>query len=227
MATFPNAFFTDSVGSSETGFQGTGLQDQENIKGEGCVISLGAESVLLDEDNKVIDLSSNVGTVGRLARSGSVPLGYYKDEEKSAKTFLDIDGTRYAVPGDFARVEEDNKVTLLGRGSNCINTGGEKVYPEEIEMALKAHPEVYDALVVGVAGESYGESVSAVIQPRGESRPELADLREFLRRQLTGFKLPRSLTYVEEIPRSATGKANYPKAKQLATGASSAPGAPA
>ena len=140
MAAFPNVFFTDSVGSSETGFQGTGLQDAENIKGEGCVVSLGPESVVLDEGNNILDLASNVGAVGRLARAGSVPLGYYKDPAKSARTFIEIHGTRYSVPGDFARIEADNKVTLLGRGSNCINTGGEKVYPEEVEMALKAHP---------------------------------------------------------------------------------------
>ncbi len=219
MSAFPDTFFTDSVGSSETGFQGTGLQDAENIKGEGCVISLGAESVVLDEDNNILDLASNIGVVGRLARSGSVPLGYYKDEAKSAKTFIEVDGTRYAVPGDFARIESDNLVTLLGRGSNCINTGGEKVYPEEIEMALKAHPDVYDVLVVGVADESYGQSVSAVVQPRGEHRPDLEELRAFLRTNLSGYKLPRSVTFVEEIPRSATGKANYPRAKELASAA--------
>jgi acyl-CoA synthetase (AMP-forming)/AMP-acid ligase II len=216
MAAFPNAFFTDSVGSSETGFQGTGLQDSENIKGEGCVVSLGAESVLLDEHNQILDLATNVGAVGRLARSGSVPLGYYRDPEKSAKTFLEVDGTRYSVPGDFARIEADNKVTLLGRGSNCINTGGEKVYPEEVEMSLKAHPDVYDVLVVGLTDENYGQSVSAVIQPRGETRPSVDELRTFLRPMLSGYKLPRSVTYVQEIPRSATGKANYPKAKELA-----------
>ncbi len=215
MAAFPNTFFTDSVGASETGFQGTGLQDSENIKGEGCVVSLGAESVVLDEDNQVIDLS-NVGAIGRLARSGSVPLGYYKDPEKSARTFLEVDGTRYSVPGDFARVEADNKVTLLGRGSNCINTGGEKVYPEEVEMALKAHPDVYDALVVGVTDENYGQAVTAVVQPRGQDKPTTEELREFLRSQLSGYKLPRRVTYVAEIPRSATGKANYPKAREMA-----------
>ena len=217
MAAFPNAFFTDSVGSSETGFQGTGLQDAENIKGEGCVVSLGAESVVLGENNEILDLPSNVGAVGRLARSGSVPLGYYKDPEKSARTFLEIDGARYSVPGDFARIEADSKVTLLGRGSNCINTGGEKVYPEEVEMALKAHPEVYDVLVVGLTDEHYGQAVSAVIQARGDNRPSVDELRTFLRSQLSGYKLPRSITYVDEIPRSATGKANYPKAKELAT----------
>jgi acyl-CoA synthetase (AMP-forming)/AMP-acid ligase II len=216
MAAFPNTFFTDSVGASETGFQGTGLQDSENIKGEGCVVSLGAESVVLDESNSVLDLGANVGAVGRLARAGSVPLGYYKDPEKSAKTFLEIDGRRFSVPGDFVRIEPDNKVTLLGRGSNCINTGGEKVYPEEVEMALKAHPDVYDVLVVGVTDENYGQAVSAVVQARGDSRPSVEELRSFLRPVLSGYKLPRSVTYVDEIPRSATGKANYPAAKQLA-----------
>jgi 3-oxocholest-4-en-26-oate---CoA ligase len=216
MAAFPNTFFTDSVGASETGFQGTGLQDAENIKGEGCVVSLGAESVVLDENNQVLDLA-DVGAIGRLARSGSVPLGYYKDPEKSARTFFEIDGTRYSVPGDFARIEADNKVTLLGRGSNCINTGGEKVYPEEVEMALKAHPDVYDALVVGVTDENYGQAVTAVVQPRGDNQPSTDEIREFLRSRLSGYKLPRTVTYVEEIPRSATGKANYPKARELAT----------
>src|SRR6478672_8874229 len=216
MAAFPNAVFTDSVGASETGFQGTGLQDAESIKGEGALVSLGVESVVLDEDNKVLDLASNVGAIGRLARTGSVPVGYYKDEEKSARTFFEIDGARYSVPGDFARIEEGNKVTLLGRGSNCINTGGEKVYPEEVEMALKAHPDVYDVLVVGVTDENYGQAVSAVIQARGEQQPTAEELRTFLRPVLSGYKLPRSVIYVPEIPRSATGKANYPLAKELA-----------
>lgn len=219
MKAFPNTFFTDSVGSSETGFQGTGLQDSENIKGEGPQIALGLESVVLDEDNQVLDPVTSVGEIGRLARSGSVPLGYYKDEAKSAKTFITVDGTRYSVPGDFARIEEGGKVTLLGRGSNCINTGGEKVYPEEVEMALKGHPDVYDVLVVGVADESYGQSVSAVVQAREGTTPTLEGLREFLRGQLSGYKLPRSVSFVDEIPRSATGKANYPRAKELALAA--------
>lgn len=216
MAAFPGAVFTDSVGSSETGFSGTGMQDAENIKGEGPVISLGPQTVVLDELNRVVDADA-VGQVGRLARSGCVPLGYYKDPVKSAQTFVEIDGVRYSVPGDFARVEADNKVTLLGRGSNCINTGGEKVYPEEVEMALKGHPDVYDVLVVGVADESYGQAVSAVVETRGDRRPDLEELRTFLRPHLSGYKLPRSVTYVDEIPRNATGKANYPRARELAT----------
>jgi 3-oxocholest-4-en-26-oate---CoA ligase len=216
MAAFPNTFFTDSVGSSETGFQGTGLQDPENIKGEGCVVALGPESVVLDDDNRILDPATNVGAVGRLARGNSVPLGYYKDEERSARTFITIDGTRYSVPGDFARIEADHKVTLLGRGSNCINTGGEKVFPEEVEMAVKAHPDVYDVLVVGVPDERYGQSVTAVVQPREGATPDLEELRSFLRTSLSGYKLPRAMTLVDEIPRHATGKANYPKAAELA-----------
>ena len=216
MAAFPNTVFTDSVGASETGFQGMGLQDKDHISTDGPVVGLGPSSVVIDDDNHVLDLENNVGAVGRLGRGGSVPLGYFKDPEKSARTFLEIDGERYSVPGDFARIEADNKVTLLGRGSNCINTGGEKVFPEEVEMAIKAHPAVYDVLVVGVPDEKYGQSVTAVIQPREEAQVELDDLRDFLRTSLSGYKLPRAMTLVDEIPRNATGKAQYPKAKELA-----------
>ncbi len=216
MAAFPNTVFTDSVGASETGFQGMGLQDKDHISTDGPVVGLGPSSVVIDDDNHVLDLATNIGAVGRLGRGGSVPLGYFKDPEKSAKTFLEIDGERYSVPGDFARIEADNKVTLLGRGSNCINTGGEKVYPEEVEMAIKGHPGVYDVLVVGVPDEKYGQSVTAVIQPREDAQVELEDLRNFLRASLSGYKLPRAMTLVDEIPRNATGKAQYPKAKELA-----------
>ncbi|WP_027860770.1 acyl-CoA synthetase [Marmoricola sp. URHB0036] len=216
MEAFPNAVFTDSVGASETGFQGMGLQDKNHISTDGPVVGLGPNSVVIDEDNRVLDVTKDIGQIGRLGRGGSVPVGYYKDPEKSAATFLEIDGERYSVPGDFARIEEDGKVTLLGRGSNCINTGGEKVYPEEVEMAIKGHPGVYDVLVVGVPDEKYGQSVTAVIQPREEATVELEDLRSYLRAHLSGYKLPRAITLVEEIPRNATGKAQYPKAKELA-----------
>jgi len=219
MAAFPSTFFTDSVGASETGFQGTGLQDQESIKGEGALVSLGAGSVVLDDDNGILDTATNVGAVGRLARAHHVPVGYYKDPEKSARTFIEIDGVRYSVPGDFARIEPDNKVTLLGRGSNCVNTGGEKVYPEEVEMAIKAHPAVYDVLVVGLPDEKYGQTVAAVVQPREGETVGLDELRSFLRTSLSGYKLPRALALVEEIPRNATGKAQYPRARELALAA--------
>ncbi|GAB2976793.1 acyl-CoA synthetase [Nocardioides montaniterrae] len=216
MSHFPNAVFTDSVGSSETGFQGTGLQDASTLSTDGPVVSIPPTTVIIGEDNTILDPAKDVGKVGRTARSGNVPLGYYKDPEKSAKTFIEIDGVRYAIPGDNARIEEGNRLTLLGRGSNCINTGGEKVYPEEVEQAIKAHPAVYDALVVGLPDDKYGQAVAAVVEPRAGETVELADLRDFLRAHLSGYKLPRSLTVVAQIPRNATGKAQYPRAKELA-----------
>ncbi|MDP3968121.1 MAG: acyl-CoA synthetase [Nocardioides sp.] len=216
MKAFPNSFFTDSIGASETGFQGTGLQDANNIGTDGPLVALGPSSVVLDDDNRPMDLASNIGKIGRLGRGGHVPVGYYKDEKKSAQTFLEIDGQRVSVPGDFARIEADDKVTLLGRGSNCVNTGGEKVYPEEVEMAIKRHPAVYDTLVVGIPDEKYGQSVAAVVELREGAAVELEELREYLRGYLSGYKLPRSLTFVDQIPRNATGKAQYPRAKELA-----------
>jgi acyl-CoA synthetase (AMP-forming)/AMP-acid ligase II len=215
MAAFPNSVFTDSVGASETGFQGMGLQDKDAISSDGPVVALGPNSVVIDEMNHVLDVNTDIGKIGRLGRGGSVPVGYYKDPEKSAATFLEIEGKRYSVPGDFARIEEGGKVTLLGRGSNCVNTGGEKVYPEEVEMAIKAHPAVYDCLVVGIPDEKYGQAVAAVVQTREGQTVELEELREFLRASLSGYKLPRAMTIVDEIPRNATGKAQYPRAKEL------------
>ena len=138
---------------------GQGAHQQRRPRGRPRPQQRGASTTT----TSVLDLATDVGKIGRLGRGGSVPVGYYKDPEKSAATFLEIDGERYSVPGDFARIEEDGKVTLLGRGSNCINTGGEKVYPEEVEMAIKAHPDVYDVLVVGVPDEKYGQSVAAVV----------------------------------------------------------------
>ena len=221
----PNPVYTDSVGASETGFQGMGMQDKTHISSDGPVVGLGPNSVILDDDNNVLDLATNVGKVGRLGRGGSVPVGYYKDEKKSAETFVVVDGMRISVPGDFARIEEEGKVTLLGRGSNCINTGGEKVYPEEVEMAIKRHPAVYDVLVVGIPDDKFGQAVAALIQPREGETLELEELREYLREFLSGYKLPRAVTLVPEIPRSATGKAQYPRAKELVLESLTAEGA--
>ena len=219
MARFPNAVFTDSAGSTETGFQGTGLQDAGALSTDGPVVSLGPHTAIIADDGTVLDPATDIGRIGRTARGGHVPVGYYKDPVKSAATFIDIDGRRYAVPGDYARIEEGNRITLLGRGSNCINTGGEKVYPEEVEQAIKAHPDVYDVLVVGVPDERYGETVAAVVQPRDGVSVELEELRAFLRAHLSGYKLPRVLTLVEEVPRNAAGKAQYPAAKEIALAA--------
>jgi 3-oxocholest-4-en-26-oate---CoA ligase len=216
MDEFTNAVFTDSIGATETGFTGMGMQDKDQkINTDGPVVALGPNTVVIDEDNMPIP-ADRVGAIGRLARGGHVPLGYYKDPEKSAKTFIEVDGARYSVPGDNARIEADGKVTLLGRGSNCVNTGGEKVYPEEVEMAIKNHPAVYDTLVVGIPDEKYGQAVAAVVSLRDGHGLELEELRTFLRDYLSGYKLPRSLTIVDEVPRNATGKAQYPAAKEMA-----------
>ncbi|WP_435745101.1 acyl-CoA synthetase [Nocardioides sp. SYSU DS0663] len=220
MDAFPDAVFTDSIGASETGFQGMGMQERGHISSDGPVVALGPASVVLDEDNRLLDTTTDVGKIGRLGRGGHVPVGYYKDEAKSAATFLTIDGQRYSVPGDFARIEEGGKVTLLGRGSNCVNTGGEKVYPEEVEMAIKGHPAVYDVLVVGVPDPTYGQAVAAVVELREGASLELEELRSYLRAHLSGYKLPRALTVVDRVPRNATGKAQYPKAKEMALAAS-------
>ena len=123
------------------------------------------------------------------------------------------------LSGDLARIEEGGRITLLGRGSNCINTGGEKGFPEEVEIALKGHPDVFDALVVGTPDERFGSRVTAVVQPREGTQPTLLSVQEQLRRELSAYKIPRLLVLVEEIPRHVTGKANYPEAQRLAASA--------
>ncbi|COU94930.1 fatty-acid-CoA ligase [Mycobacterium tuberculosis] len=137
-----------------------------------------------------------------LAKKGNIPVGYYKDEKKTAETFRTINDVRYAIPGDYAQVEEDGTVTMLGRGSVSINSGGEKVYPEEVEAALKGHPDVFDALVVGVPDPRYGQQVAAVVQARPGCRPSLAELDSFVRSEIAGYKVPRSLWFVDEVKRS-------------------------
>ena len=154
-----------------------------------------------------------------MARSGNIPLGYYKDEEKTTKTFVTgADGKRYVVPGDFATIEEDGSITLLGRGSVCINSGGEKIFPEEVEAALKAHPEVYDVVVVGVPDERWGQRVAAVVQPRAGMTADLDSVQAHCRTKIAGYKVPRELHLVEVMQRSPSGKADYPWASKVAAG---------
>ncbi len=173
---------------------------------------------MLDDDLKPVVPGS--GVIGRLARSGHIPLGYYKDEAKTAATFLTAaDGQRYVIPGDFATVEDDGLITLLGRGSQCINTGGEKVYPEEVETVVREHPAIVDALVVGLPDERFGERVSAVVALRPGAALALAELQKHCRVKLAGYKVPRHLVIVEDVPRSPAGKADYRAAKALADAA--------
>ena len=156
------------------------------------------------------------GVVGRLARSGHIPLGYYKDAQKTADTFVEVDGVRWVTPGDFAIVDTDGTIVLRGRGSVSINTGGEKVFPEEVEASLKEHPDVFDAVVVGVPDERWGERVVAVVQPRTARAPTLQEVQDFLRARLAGYKVPRDLVVVEKVERQPSAKPDYRWARERA-----------
>jgi acyl-CoA synthetase (AMP-forming)/AMP-acid ligase II len=214
---FPNLILTDSIGATESGFTGirTVAKDDTAMKGGGPTVSPGADTVVLDDDLQPVEAGS--GVIGKVARGGNIPLGYYKDEVKTAATFLiAADGTRYSVPGDFATVEADGRITLLGRGSVCINTGGEKVFPEEVESVLKAHPAVFDVIVVGAPDERWGQRVSALIEVRPGHELDLEDLDRHARAHLAGYKVPRAVQLVDEIRRSPSGKPDYPWAIELA-----------
>jgi 3-oxocholest-4-en-26-oate---CoA ligase len=148
-----------------------------------------------------------------------LPIGYFNDPEKTAKTFVTVNGERWVVPGDLALLEEDGRITVLGRGAVCINSGGEKIFPEEVESTLKAHPHVLDAVVVGIADERWGQKVVAIVQPREGTEVTLAALEAFCRTRIAGYKVPRELLVVAEVVRHPSGKPDYPWASTLAQGA--------
>ncbi|CRZ18993.1 acyl-CoA synthetase [Mycolicibacterium neworleansense] len=207
----PNRIITDSIGSSETGFGGTSIVAKGQSHTGGPRVTIDKNTKVLDEDgNEVVPGS---GVRGIIAKCGHIPVGYFKDEKKTAETFRTYNGVRYAIPGDYAEVEADGSVTMLGRGSVSINSGGEKIYPEEVEAALKGHPDVFDALVVGVPDERFGQHVAAVVQPRAGARPTLAELDAHVRTEIAGYKVPRSLWLVDEVKRSPAGKPDYRWAK--------------
>ncbi len=208
----PNRIITDSIGSSETGFGGTSVVAKGDPHAGGPRVTIDKNTVVLDEQGNEVEPGS--GVRGILAKRGHIPVGYYKDEKKTAETFRTYNGVRYAIPGDYAQVEADGTVIMLGRGSVSINSGGEKIYPEEVEAALKGHPDVFDALVVGVPDPRYGQHVAAVVQPREGARPRLADLDTFVRNEIAGYKVPRSMWLVDEVKRSPAGKPDYRWAKE-------------
>jgi acyl-CoA synthetase (AMP-forming)/AMP-acid ligase II len=207
----PDRFITDSIGSSETGFGGTSVVAKGQSHAGGPRVSIDHRTVVLDEDGNEVKPGS--GVRGVIAKKGNIPVGYYKDEKKTAETFKTYNGVRYAIPGDYAEVEADGTVTMLGRGSVSINSGGEKIYPEEVEAALKGHPDVFDALVVGVPDPRFGQHVAAVVHAREGTRPTLAELDAFVRKEIAGYKVPRSLWFVDEVKRSPAGKPDYRWAK--------------
>ncbi|GAA2941643.1 MULTISPECIES: acyl-CoA synthetase [Streptomyces] len=211
----PNAMLLNNFGSSESGFNGTATEDSGPERGF---------RVRVNARTQVVDPATYepvaTGEVGRIAQCGHVPLGYYNDPAKTAGTFFERDGERWVLLGDMATVDAEGVVTVLGRGSQCINTGGEKVYPEEVEQALKSHPDVYDALVAGVPDPQWGHHVAAVVQLReGAARPSLEDIRAHCRDRLAGYKIPRQLVITESVQRSPSGKADYRWAREVALAA--------
>ena len=223
LAALPNVVFTDAIGASETGFTGISFVSAGSQTRGGPTVTPGPDTVVIDENGQRV----GPGETGRLARGGHVPLGYYKDPVKTAAMFAEVDGERFVVPGDWARVEEDGTITLLGRGNVCINTGGEKVFPEEVEGAIKEHPDVFDSLVIGIPDERLGQRVAAIVQPRPGTDLDLAALEAVVRQHVAGYKVPRTVWLTDEIGRTPSGKADYVWARKFADAKLSAdPGGP-
>ncbi|HQQ62695.1 MAG TPA: acyl-CoA synthetase [Pseudomonadales bacterium] len=214
----PNVLIMDNIGASEVGYCGAAVHSKGGADKDagGPRVAPGPDTILLDDAFNVIPMKS--GQEGWLARGGNIPLAYYKDEEKTRKTYIIAsDGRRYAIPGDRARANEDGTITLLGRGSGCINSGGEKIFPEEVEGAIKAHPAVVDTLVVGTPDERFGSCVTALVSIRpGFAEPTLESIQEACTTQIARYKLPRRVFFVNEIARSPSGKPDYKWAKEEA-----------
>ncbi len=208
----PGRIVADAFGSSETGQLGGRAPDDDPY---------GAPRLHVDERTDVLDdelrpVVPGSGTVGRLARSGYIPIGYLGDAHKTAATFVEAGGKRWALPGDLAMVDADGAIAVLGRGSLCINTGGEKVFPDEVEAALKSDDKVEDVVIVGVPDERYGERVVAVVQPHAGCQVDAEALRASCRGRLAGYKVPRQIVVIDAITRSPTGKPDYRWAKAIA-----------
>jgi 3-oxocholest-4-en-26-oate---CoA ligase len=210
VAALPTTFISEAVGSTETGFAGIAFVGPDAGNRGGPTVTAGPDVIVIGEDGRVC----GPGQTGKLARGGHIPLGYYKDPAKTAEMFAVVDGKRYAVPGDWARAEGDGTITLLGRGNTCVNTGGEKVYPEEVEGALKSHPDVFDALVIGVPDDRLGQRVAALVQLRpraasGDGEGAVTALQEHVHARLAGYKVPRTVWLVDSVGRTVSGKADY------------------
>ena len=207
----------DSLGSSEGVGFATALTTADS-KGETAQFSIGADTKVFTDDGHEVKPGS--GEEGLLAVGGYLPVGYYKDPDKTAGTFRVVDGKRYSIPGDYATVEEDGTITLLGRGSVSINSGGEKIFPEEVEEAVKQHPGVADAVVVGVPDERFGEAVTAVVALAPRSNADEGDIADAVERSgLARFKRPRHVVVVDAVPRGPNGKADYAWARDTARAA--------
>ncbi len=224
VAAIPQLVIRDALGSSEALGMGDSFTNDPESDGT-AKFKLGAFATVLDDDNQPVEPGS--GQIGRVAVRAVTPVGYYKDPEKSAKTFPVIDGVRHTIPGDYATVEADGTINLLGRGSVCINTGGEKVFPEEVEEALKTHSAVVDAVAVGVADERFGQVVNAVIEVHPGTSADTSELIGHVKTQLAAYKAPRAIWVVESLERAANGKMDYKRwtAHAAASAASTETGA--
>ena len=203
----------DTLGSSEAVGMATQVTDASN-DGATAQFSPAKHTKVIDDDgNEVLPGS---GIRGRVAIRGRVPVGYYKDASKSAATFLTINGSRYSIPGDYAEVDADGSIRLLGRGSVCINTGGEKVFPEEVEEVLKQHRSVADAVVVGLPDERFGEAITAIVELGDSASFDEAKLIAHVKEHLAAYKSPKRVLSIDSIGRAANGKVDYQRLKQLA-----------
>jgi acyl-CoA synthetase (AMP-forming)/AMP-acid ligase II len=210
----PEVTLLDSLGASEgMASRLATTADDAEIKPARFAVN-DRVKVFREDTNEEVTPGSD--EIGLLAVGGRIPVGYWRDPDKTAQTFRVIDGRRYAVAGDYAQVDADGTIRLLGRGSACINTGGEKVYPEEVELALRKHPSVFDCVVVGVPDERFGEIVVAVVQVTEGHYLDEAELDAWCRRKLAGYKKPRRFLLVDTLDRNAAGKANYQVLRRLA-----------
>ncbi len=211
----PDAMLLNNFGTSESGHQGEAFYEGDGDDAKPRWI-MNERTCVLGDDLTVVEPGS--GRIGRLATSGHIPLGYYNDPVKTAATFVEVDGQRWVIAGDYATVDEEGTIVFLGRGSQCINSGGEKVYPEEVEEALKAHPGVFDALVVGVPDERWGSRVEAVLAMRPGHDFDQGDIDAACRRRVAGYKAPRGYHLVDAVPRHPNGKPDYKRARAIAAG---------
>jgi len=204
----------DSMGSTE-GSIGVSIGNRAAMKTDQTArFQLAPSSRVMTEDGR--EIKPGTGEIGLLCNGGMVPIGYYKDEAKSAETFRTFNGVRYSVPGDFAILEADGTITLLGRGSTCVNSGGEKIFPEEVEEALKTHDDIYDCLVVGVPDDKFGQAVTAVYSVASGASVTPAALKNHVRGLLADYKAPRHYVMTETVPRADNGKADYKSTKDIA-----------
>lgn len=212
---FPNVFITNSFGSSEGGQMGMDNGSKKTASGLGNVSRTDFMDVIIDVEGEP-RRHAELGETGIFARAGYIPNGYYNDPVKTDKTFIKVDGKTWLLTGDAAKIEDDGSITVFGRGSNCINSGGEKIFPEEVEDALKAHDGIFDALVVGVADDRWGSRVSAIIQARKGIHLSLENIQEHCRKHIAGYKVPREIHLIDELPRAPSGKPDYKTAKAFA-----------